>query len=69
MATVRTKDNIIACQVGTDGGGDRLFSDVSMTCAVYEAPLVGASEFFFGVPNRDHCPVKLEQCVAIDGCG
>src|SRR5262245_42942831 len=64
MAAVRAKDCVFVSEMGTDPGGNCLLTDVGVTRAVNQSPLMHARELFLAQANEQHFAIEVEKQIA-----
>ena len=61
VPAVSTEDDVVAPQVRTDSGGDRLLADVGVAGPMNQATLIGARQLLFAAPDQDHRAIKGQE--------
>ena len=64
VPAMRAEDDVVAAQVRTDAGGDRLLPDVGMAGSVNQPALVRSCQLLFAAANQDHRAIKGQKLVA-----
>ena len=63
VPAVRAEDDVVAAQMRTNPGGDRLLPDVGMTGPVNQPALMRSRQLLFAAPDQDHRAIKGQELV------
>ena len=58
VSAVRAEDDVIAAQMGTNAGGNRLLSHVSMTRTMNQPALMRTRQLLFATADQNHCTIE-----------
>ena len=63
VPAMSAEDDVVAAQMRTHAGGDRLLPDVSMTGPVNQPALMRLRQLLFAAPDQDHGAIKGQELV------
>ena len=63
MPAVGAEDDVVAAQMRTDAGGDRLLPDVRMAGPVNQPALMRSRQLLFATPDQDHGAIKRQELI------
>ncbi len=58
VPAVGAEDDVVAAQMRTDAGGDRLLPDVRVAGPVNQPALMRSRQLLFAAPDHEHRPIE-----------
>ncbi len=63
VPAVGAEDDVVAAQMRTNPGGDRLLPDVSMTGPMNQTALMRSRQLLFATADQNHCTIECQEVV------